>query len=158
MAAVTICSDFGVQKNKVWQLPLSPPSISYEVMVPDAMILVFWMLSFKPTFSLSSFNMEYYISAKHPCSHIFPNTSDYFLRFFFLEELLGLEVFMYLWFLYILPNGLPCPMDKLYPLHPLLLYKRSFFPFIFTDSWFYPATSQVEQWYKEPCFVFFLIS
>ena len=31
------------------------PSISHEVMGPDAMILVFWMLSFKPTFSLSSF-------------------------------------------------------------------------------------------------------
>ena len=31
------------------------PSISYEVMGPDAMILVFWILSFKPTFSLSSF-------------------------------------------------------------------------------------------------------
>ena len=31
------------------------PSISHEVMGPDAMIVVFWMLSFKPTFSLSSF-------------------------------------------------------------------------------------------------------
>ena len=31
------------------------PSISHEGMGPDAMILVFWMLSFKPTFSLSSF-------------------------------------------------------------------------------------------------------
>ena len=31
------------------------PSISYEVMGSDAMILVFWMLSFKPTFSLFSF-------------------------------------------------------------------------------------------------------
>ena len=30
------------------------PSISHEVMGPDAMILVSWMLSFKPTFSLSS--------------------------------------------------------------------------------------------------------
>ena len=30
-------------------------SISHEVMGRDAMILVFWMLSFKPTFSLSSF-------------------------------------------------------------------------------------------------------
>ena len=30
-------------------------SISHEVMGPDAMIFVFWMLSFKPTFSLSSF-------------------------------------------------------------------------------------------------------
>ena len=31
------------------------PSIFHEVMGPGAMILVFWMLSFKPTFSLSSF-------------------------------------------------------------------------------------------------------
>ena len=31
------------------------PSICQEVMGPDAMILVFWILSFKPTFSLSSF-------------------------------------------------------------------------------------------------------
>ena len=31
------------------------PSISHEVMGPDAMILVFWMLSFKPTLSLSLF-------------------------------------------------------------------------------------------------------
>ena len=32
-----------------------PPSICHEVMGTDAMILVFWMLSFKPTLSLSSF-------------------------------------------------------------------------------------------------------
>ena len=31
------------------------PSICCEVMGPDAMIWVFWMFSFKPTFSLSSF-------------------------------------------------------------------------------------------------------
>ena len=31
------------------------PSICHEVMGPDAMILVFWMLNFKPAFSLSSF-------------------------------------------------------------------------------------------------------
>ena len=31
------------------------PSISHEVMGLDAMIFVFWMLSFKPTFSLSTF-------------------------------------------------------------------------------------------------------
>ena len=31
------------------------PSICHEVMGPDAMIFVFWMSSFKPTFSLSSF-------------------------------------------------------------------------------------------------------
>ena len=32
------------------------PSICHEVMGLDAMILVFWMLSFKPTFSLYSFS------------------------------------------------------------------------------------------------------
>ena len=31
------------------------PFIYHELMGPDAMNLVFWMLSFKPTFSLSSF-------------------------------------------------------------------------------------------------------
>ena len=52
MDAVTICSDFGAHKNKV---SIVFPSICHEVMGPDAMILVFWMLSFKSTFSLSSF-------------------------------------------------------------------------------------------------------
>ena len=33
-------------------------SISHEVMGPDATILVFWMLIFKPTFSLSSFHFH----------------------------------------------------------------------------------------------------
>ena len=32
-----------------------PPSICHEMSGPDAMILVFWMLNFKPAFSLSSF-------------------------------------------------------------------------------------------------------
>ena len=31
------------------------PSICHEVIGPDAMIFIFWMLSFKPTFSLSSY-------------------------------------------------------------------------------------------------------
>ena len=34
---------------------IDSPSICHEVMGPDHMILVFWMFSFKPTFSLSSF-------------------------------------------------------------------------------------------------------
>ena len=54
MAAVTICHDFGAPKNKVWHSFHCFP-ISQEVMEPDEMIFVFWMLSFKPTFSLSSF-------------------------------------------------------------------------------------------------------
>ena len=38
------------------------PSISHEVMGPDAMILVFWMLSFKPTFSVSSLELTNYVA------------------------------------------------------------------------------------------------
>ena len=56
MAAVTICSDFGAQENKSVTVSLVSTSICYEVMGLDAMILVFWMLSFKTTFSLSSFS------------------------------------------------------------------------------------------------------
>ena len=55
MAAVTVCSDFGAPQNKVYYCFHCFPIYFYEVMGPDAMIVVFWMLSFKPTFSLSSF-------------------------------------------------------------------------------------------------------
>ena len=47
MAAITICSNFGALKIK--SLIVSP-SICHEEMGPDAMTLVFWTLSFKPTF------------------------------------------------------------------------------------------------------------
>ena len=53
MAVVTICSDFGAPKIKSVTVSIVSPSICHEVMELDAMILVFWMLSFKPTFSLS---------------------------------------------------------------------------------------------------------
>ena len=43
------------QKIKSATVSTVSTSICHEVMGPDAMILVFWMLSFKPTFSLSSF-------------------------------------------------------------------------------------------------------
>ena len=54
MAAVTICSDFGAQENKICNCFYFPPSICHEVMGQHAMILVFCLLSFKPAFSLSS--------------------------------------------------------------------------------------------------------
>ena len=53
MAAITICSDFGAPKNKVWHC-----FHCFPIYLPwrgGTMILVFWMLSFKPTFSLSTF-------------------------------------------------------------------------------------------------------
>ena len=43
------------KKAKSVTVSIVSPSIYHEVMGLDAMILVFWMLSFKPTFSLSSF-------------------------------------------------------------------------------------------------------
>ena len=55
MAAVTICTDFGAPKLKSLTVSIVSPSICHEVMGTDAMILVFQMLSFKPSFSLSSF-------------------------------------------------------------------------------------------------------
>ena len=42
------------RKTKTATVSTVSPSFCHEVMGPDAMILVFWMLSFKPTFSLSS--------------------------------------------------------------------------------------------------------
>ena len=53
MATVTICSDFGgPHKIKSVIVSTVSPSICHEVMGPDAMILVFLKLSFKPAFSL----------------------------------------------------------------------------------------------------------
>ena len=46
-----------LEPPKIKSLTVSP-SISHEVMGPGAMILVFWMLSFTPTFSLSSFTFS----------------------------------------------------------------------------------------------------
>ena len=42
------------KKIKSLSVSIVSPSICHEVMGPDAMILVFWMLSFKPTFPPSS--------------------------------------------------------------------------------------------------------
>ena len=44
------------KKIKPVTVSIVPPSICHEVMGLDAMILVFWMLSFKLAFSLSSFS------------------------------------------------------------------------------------------------------
>ena len=55
MAAVTICSDLEALEKKV-----SDYFHRFPIYLPwsdetNAMILVFWMLSFKPAFALSSF-------------------------------------------------------------------------------------------------------
>ena len=50
------------------------PSISHEVTGPDAMIFIFWMLSFKPTFSLSSFTFIKRLFSSSSLSAILPNS------------------------------------------------------------------------------------
>ena len=46
------------RKRKSATVSTVSPSICHEVMRQDPMILVFWMFSFKPTFSLSSFTFK----------------------------------------------------------------------------------------------------
>ena len=58
MAAVTICSDFGaLPKIKSVTVSIVFPSIGHEVKEPDAMVLVFQMLSFKPVFFTLVFHL-----------------------------------------------------------------------------------------------------
>ena len=44
MATVTIHSDFGAQENKISSAYSFSHSICYEVMEPDTMISIIWML------------------------------------------------------------------------------------------------------------------
>ena len=53
MVEVTVCRDFGTQENNVCHCFHFPLSVCHEVMGLDALIFVFWMLCFKPVFSLS---------------------------------------------------------------------------------------------------------
>ena len=64
------------------------PSISHEVMGPDAMILVFWMLSFKPTFSLSSFTFIKRLFSSCSLSAIRVVSSAYLRLLIFLPAIL----------------------------------------------------------------------
>ena len=46
MAAVTVCSDFGAQEIKSDTVSISSSFVCYEVMGPEAMILVFLNVEF----------------------------------------------------------------------------------------------------------------
>ena len=62
------------------------PSISHEVMGPDAMIFIFWMLSFKPTFSLSSFTFIKRLFSSSSLSAIRVVSSAYLRLWIFLQQ------------------------------------------------------------------------
>ena len=64
------------------------PSICHEVMGPDAMILAFWMLSFKPTYSLSSFTLIKRLFGSSSFSAIRVVSSAYLRLLIFLPAIL----------------------------------------------------------------------
>ena len=64
------------------------PSICHEVMGPDAMTLVFWMLSFKPTFSLSSYTFIKRLFSSYSLSAIRVVSSAYLRLLIFLLAIL----------------------------------------------------------------------
>ena len=88
MASVTIFSDFGSEEKKVYQCFIVSSSICPEVMGLDAMILVFWMLSFKPAFSLSYFNFIKRLYSSSSLSAIWVVSSAYLRLLIFLPAIL----------------------------------------------------------------------
>ena len=69
-------------------VPTVSPSICHEVMGPDAMMLVFWMLSFKPAFSLSSFTFIKRLFSSSSLSTIRVVSSPYQSLLIFLPAIL----------------------------------------------------------------------
>ena len=88
MTTVTICSEFGAQENKVSHYFHCLPIYFHEMMGPDAMILVFWMLSFKPTFSVSSFTYIKRLFSASSLSAIRVVSSAYLRLLIFLPTIL----------------------------------------------------------------------
>ena len=86
MAVITICSDIGAPQNKVCHCLHCFSIYFHEVMGPDAMILVFWMLSFKRTFSLSSFTFINRLFSSSVLSAIRVVSSAYLRLLIFLPE------------------------------------------------------------------------
>ena len=58
MAAVAICSDSGAQEEEIHHYFHLFPSVYHKVMGPGAVILVFFVFSFKLALSLSSFTLS----------------------------------------------------------------------------------------------------
>ena len=76
------------KKIKSGTVSIVSPSISREVMGTDAMILVFFMLSFKPTFALSSFTLIKRLFSSSSLSAIRVASSAYLRLLIFLPAIL----------------------------------------------------------------------
>ena len=89
MAAFTICSDFGAPQNKASHcFHCFPIYFPWSDGRPDAMILVFWMLSFRPTFSLSCFTFIKRLFSSSSLSAIRVVSSAYLRLLIFLTAIL----------------------------------------------------------------------
>ena len=88
MAAVTICSDFGAQKNKAWHCFHCCPIYFPWCDGTRCHDLRFWMLSFKPTFLLSSFTLIKRIFSSSLLSAIRAASSAYLRSLIFLPGIL----------------------------------------------------------------------
>ena len=73
-------------KIKFLTVSNASPSTWHEVMGSDVMILVFWMLSFKPAFSLSSFNFIKRLLSSSSLSAVRVVSSAYLRLFIFLPQ------------------------------------------------------------------------
>ena len=78
----------GSPKKSYLTLSIASLSIYHEVMESDAMILVFWMLSFKPPFSLSSFTFIKRLFSSSSLSAISVVSSAYLRLLIFLPGIL----------------------------------------------------------------------
>ena len=75
--------------NKICDyFPFFSPSICHEVIGPDAVILVFWMLSFMPAISLSSFTLINRLFSSSSLSAVRVVSSAYLWLLTFLPEIL----------------------------------------------------------------------
>ena len=76
------------KKMKSVTVSIVSPSIFHKVVWPDAMILVFWMLNFKPTFSLSSFTFIKRVFSSSSLSAVRVVSSVYLRLLIFLPAIL----------------------------------------------------------------------
>ena len=151
MAAVTISSDFWVQENKVSHCFHCFPSFCHEVMILDAMILVFWMLSFKPSFSLSSINFVEKLFSSSSLSSIMVVSSVYLrLLIFFLALLIPACTSSCLAFcLMYSAYKLNKQGDNIQPWHsPFLIWNQSGCSMSSSNCWFLTCIQISQEAYK----------
>ena len=78
----------GLKKIKSDTVSTVSPSTSHEVMGPDAMIFLFCLLSFKPTFSLSTFTFIKRLFSSSSLSALRVVSSEYLRLLIFLPAIL----------------------------------------------------------------------